>query len=349
MPSEIPKDLFDAVVHNGVAVHRYSNSVVKDIIKLLNASDREIVAKIAARGEVTSFTAKRLNALLAETRAMVKDSYAVLHDTLKEEMVAYAGHAADTTGKLIGSQLPASFSPVGLTATQLAAIVSKAPISIGVDSKLLLSEVFNKLSSGHEEKIRGAIRLSMVQGEGVGEAVKRLRGTRAMGYKDGLMEISRRNAESIVRSVIVDTGNKASQAMYKQNDEVVKGWVYVATFDSKLCNFCWPNSGKRFDVGTGPIPIIHVNCRCTSAPEVKTWKELGFDAEEFGVGKRSTQTGLVKADLSFGDWLKDQPKGLQTELLGPARQKMFSMGTLKLNKFTDASGKLITLKELKGA
>ena len=123
------------------------------------------------------------------------------------------------------------------------------------------------------------------------------------------------------------------------NSEVLKGFVSIVTFDSKSCQFCVKMSTKVFKL-TDAGPIWHIGCRCFRAPQVKTWKELGFDnIPEYPTGTRATSTGPVKADLSFNDWLKTQPQKTANELLGPVRGKMFAEGKLKLDKFTDNSGK----------
>ena len=346
MAAEIDKTLFDAVIHNQIAQGRYADQQVRDILALMNRADKEILQKIA-NSKADTFTRWRLDALLAEVRRTTQDSYAEMQGALKEEMGAFAAHSAEVAGAMLATQMPVRWNPVGMTDTQLAAIIDTTPISIGPDKKLLLEEIFSKMAAGKEEDIRGALRLGMVQGETVDEMTRRLKGTKAAKYTDGILEGNRRDMAAIVRSVVVNTGNAATQAMYKENEEVVTGWIYVAVLDSKTCSVCWSESGKTFPLGSGPMPIRHVSCRCASVPALKTWKELGFDMEELQPGMRASSSGLVKSDISFQDWVGTQDKKTQVELLGPARQKLFANGGLKLDRFTDNSGQLYTLKELK--
>jgi len=69
--------------------------------------------------------------------------------------------------------------------------------------------------------------------------------------------------------------------------------------------------------------------------------------DELPPGMRASKDGPIKSDISFNDWLKTQDKSTQVELLGKTRQQLFTEGGLKLDKFTDASGKLYTLADLK--
>ena len=347
MATTIRRNLFGRLINRQVAVGRYGEKQVRDTISLLNQADTEILAKISARGETKSFTGSRLKRLLAETRKTIDAAYESIGEKVRGDAVDLAENSAEWAGGLLSSQLPAKWSPIAMSVEQLAAIVDETPIAVGKDKRLLLEEIFSSLASGKEEAIRGALRLGMVQGETVDQMVRRLRGTRANQYKDGTLEGPRRAMASIVRSVVQATNNNAVQAVFGRNEDVLNGWLYVATLDSRTCPVCYSKSGKKYQIGEGPLPILHPGCRCFQAPDIKTWEELGFgDLPEFGSFQRASASGPVDADISFNDWLKDQDYQTQVELLGPARAKLFSDGALTLDKFTDSSGALYTLDEL---
>ena len=347
MATEINRELFDFLLKQQIATGRYATQLVSDTVSLLNAADREIMAKIVSRGEDGTITTARLNALLREIRQMVDDSYWQAEKRLHDEMGGFVVHSAASTVDVLSAQVPVAFSAVGMSPEQLTAIVSKTPISIGPDKKLLLEEIFKSLASGKEEAIRGAVRLGMVQGESMAEITRRLMGTRAARYQDGIIDTHRRHASNIVRSVVQHTNNTAVAATFANNKDIVRGWVYVATLDSRTCSVCFSQSGKEFELGKGPIPIRHVSCRCYQIPRVATWRELGVDLDEMPAGKRASKGGLVDADISFHSWLKGESEKTQVDLLGKTRQKLFADGGLKIDRFTDTSGKLYTLDALK--
>lgn len=348
MATKIQRSLFDFLVKRQINVARYGEKKVRDALSLLNSADREILAKISEHGDRKSFTGKRLERLLKEVGKMVDATYAELYGAVRVEIKEFAEHAEEVAGAALATQLPVKWSPVSLSKEQLLAIVDDTPIAIGPNKRLLLEEIFTSMAAGKEEAIRGALRLGMVQGETVDEMVRRLRGTRAEQYRDGVLEGSRRSVAGVVRSVIQATNNNAVQAVYRKNSDVLNGWVYIATLDSRTCSVCFSKSGKSWPLGEGPLPILHVNCRCFQAPDIKTWEELGFDGlPEFPAFQRASKDGPVDADISFHDWLSGQDHKTQVELLGPARARMFADGKMKLDKFTDASGELYTLAELK--
>jgi len=81
------------------------------------------------------------------------------------------------------------------------------------------------------------------------------------------------------------------------------------------------------------------NCRSTTVAVVK---EPLFNATT-----RSSLQGQVDAKITYPQWLKTQPAAAQKEVLGPARYKLWKDGRLKIDQFTDKTGRTLTLDELK--
>lgn len=345
MATTIDKDLFDSLIKNQIRIGRYSAQQAADLVILLNKTNSEIIAKILERGKDGTFTSRRLNALLAELQGIIADTYNEASDKLRTEMAAFAEHSAEVAGAMIATQLPVTWKPVGISDTQLAAILDKTPIRIGKDQSLLFDEIFKALAGGYEEKVRGALRLGMVQGESVHDMVKRLEGTAANKFKDGVLEGPRRELYNLTHTVTQFVNNQAAAATMQNNSEVVKGFLSIVTLDSKSCLFCVNAASKEYKL-TDTGPIWHIGCRCFRAPIVRTWKELGFDMPEFKPSTRASQGGQIAADTTYDQWLRTRPVSEQIEFLGPARQKMFANG-MKVDKFTDASGKTYTLDQLK--
>ncbi len=344
MANEIDKGIFDSLMHAHIDFSRYSDQQIRDIVSLFNSAADDITARIST---VDNWTNARLKAVLKEINATANDAYQSASDQLREEMVAFAPHAGEVMTAAMATSLPVSWSPVALTKDQLLSIIDKTPIRIGTNQALLYDEIFQGLADGMEEKVRGALRLGMVNGEGTPELVRRIKGTRANQYKDGILEGSRRDIANIVHTTVMHTSNQAAALTFQNNSDVLNGWVDVATLDGKTCMFCVSMSGRVFALDESGPPW-HIGCRCFRAPAPKSWQQLGFkDMPEYPTGMRASAGGPVKADISFNDWLKGQPKAVQVELLGPTRADLFRNGGLSLDRFTDSSGKLLTLEQLK--
>lgn len=93
--------------------------------------------------------------------------------------------------------------------------------------------------------------------------------------------------------------------------------------------------------------IVH-NCRSTTVPVLKSWKQLGINLKEAPAGTRASMNGQVPAKLNYLQWLKSQSVSTQNEALGVGRAKMFRSGKLTIDKFRARSGKgLLTLAQLR--
>ena len=91
--------------------------------------------------------------------------------------------------------------------------------------------------------------------------------------------------------------------------------------------------------------LVH-NCRSTTIPSVKPEYDLGAQAK----GKRpsigGTGTKQVSSRVTYGGWLKKQPKGFVDEALGVERSRLFRSGKLSIGKFVDPTGRVYTLSQL---
>lgn len=348
MPTQISQDLLDYLVKSNINLGRFSNKVASDIIALLNLAEADIIKQIEKRMDVKNFTGKRLEALLGEIRAMNSEAYAGMHESLKQEMIPFAVHSGEVAALTLTSQVPLKWDVLRVSDDQLRAIVSDVAITVGEGKKLLFGEIFEALSKSQDDAVRGAIRLGMIEGEGIPQMVRRLKGTKANQYKDGILEMPRRHLETMTRTIVNSVSNSAVQATFAANSEVVKAWRFISTMDGKTSLTCRSLSNTKWPIGQGPIPPRHPNCRSFAAPEIATWKELGFDdMPEYPPAKRSSKNGLIDANTSMDSWMRSQPKADIVEMLGPKRAELFLKGGMKVDSFADNKGIVYTLAELK--
>lgn len=127
------------------------------------------------------------------------------------------------------------------------------------------------------------------------------------------------------------------------NFETSSGY-YMA--GSSLVKNCKSLDQRQFELGKGPTPPIHINCRSSTVAVVNE----KFDFLKNG-RTRSAEFGPVDGDKSYFDWLKRQPKSVQIEALGPTRAKLFRDGGLSSDEFSalqlDKNFQPLTLDEMK--
>lgn len=346
-------DLRDRAVRHALALGRYSRQTSDDIIRLLNSADKDITDQIAKRLSaiedrgigLSKRTLARLDALVTEIRAINREAYGRTYDQLADELVAFAKTEAEFQRDSITKSLPTGVGDLGMTIPgpiMLKAIVETRPI-LGTP----LSKQFTTMSAVRVDAIEAAVRIGMIAGESTDDIVRRIRGTKAGGYNDGVLGESRRSLQTKVRTAVTHVSNQASQETWKANSRVVDAWQFLATLDNRTTVVCASNDGATFPLGEGPIPPLHLNCRSISVAVTKSWRDLGIDADQLDAPARASMDGQVAGGTTFESWLRGKDEGTQNKVLGKTKAELWRSKKLKLSDFVKNGQTPLTLKQLK--
>ena len=341
------QELRDAAVRHQVYLQRYSTSVVDKMLALINRADIDIIRRLRTRnlpGSRTPRQRARLEKLLAELRNMNRSAFASFSATLRNEMRDLSNYEAQFLTNQINGAIAVS---VEATAPALGTVYASA-LSRPMQGKYL-KDWFRSLEVNKGRALSDAIRLGVVEGETISDIVKRIRGTRAAGYRNGVLAIHRRHAEAVTRTAVNHIVTNARQSVFQRNADVVKGWQYVATLDGRTTDICMSLDGQVYATREeGPTPPQHINCRSSITPILKSWKELGFKQKELPAVKRAAMDGRpAKAGDTYQSWLKRQGAQFQNDVLGRAKGALFRRGGLTLDKFVDPTGRSYTLAQLR--
>ena len=180
----------------------------------------------------------------------------------------------------------------------------------------MFSERIGLITDGMAQDIKDGLLQSMISGETMGQAADRVDAV----IGDGSTWANR--AEMIARTEIMRAQNLGRSATYEQNADLMDGTEWVATGDDRVCPSCGGRDGKtdeeiqagieddEFD-GSIDTPL-HPNCRCTKAPKLKSWRDLGVDMPEDWAddarGYRDEDTGKwrIAPVQNFDDWRQDK-------------------------------------------
>ena len=352
--------LRDAVIGHAVDLQHYSNGVVRRIIGLLNRTDADLFAQLSVALErlpPESFTVERLERLLKSVRELNADAYRQVERALTDELKAFAAYETGYQLKLFESTIPAQVqAAVGVAAanpTQVYTAAMSRPFQGRV-----LKEWASSIEEGRMTRIRDAVRIGYVESQTTDQIIRRLRGTRAKGYADGIIEIDRRHAAAVVQTSLAHLAYTARERMYDENKGLIKALGWVSTLDSKTTPMCRIRDGKHYHPEThkpighsipwlsGPGKL-HWNCRSTSVPITYSWRELGIDIDDMPATTRASMDGQVPEDTSYGEWLQRQSAARQDEILGPTRGKLLRDGGLKMDAFYNDRGRWLDLDTLR--
>jgi SPP1 gp7 family putative phage head morphogenesis protein len=325
-------ELLDALTRHEVYLRRFGSATLRKTLAALKRSDARIIARLQA-DDISELSRGRQEALLASLRKIIQSAYTDATGALQLDLDGLAVYEADYQTALIKRIMPVKFGTVTPSPEQLIAAVRSMPFQ-----GKILKEVYPELAEATFRQVRDAIRGGFIEGRTTGQIIKELR--------DNVLQKTRRDVEAVVRTAVNHTANAARELQYEANSDLVKGVRFNATLDSRTTLVCAGNDGKIFPPGEGPRPPLHFNCRSSTSPVLKSWRELGFDIDELPASTRASMDGQVPADLTYDGWMRKQDKEFQDGVLGPGRADLFRDG-LKIDQFTDASGAEYTLDQLR--
>lgn len=339
-------ELADAAVRHAIGLQRYTSGELRRMMALLNRVDADIAAimqKYDPTDVAPRYAEQRLEAMLVAIRELNAEVYDAFVKALSGDMRDLAAYEAEFQARMIEDAIPVEFDVVKPAPSQVRAAAMSRPFQ-----GRLLKEWGKDLQASAFAKVRDSIRIGFVEGETIDQMVRRIRGTRKENYKDGILEINRRNAEAIVRTAVAHTAQSARDDVFAANADIVKAWKFVATLDSRTSATCRGLDGQVFELGKGPKPPRHFNCRSTATPVLRSWREMGIDIDETPnpAETRASMNGQVPASETYDSWLRKQPREFQDEVLGKTKAQLFRAG-LTLPKFLNRRGDELTLEQLR--
>ena len=348
-------ELFDLTIRHAIMLRRLDKSTERRLAIFLRDNvypdisaklERELGMMRFGGGSVSARSVARLRRMKAEIRELVRVGMRGARNQLSGELFDLAKAEADWQLNAFAKANPFTVSYTLPAASALRAVVNSDAIQ-----GRTLSNWFAGIERGARTSIERELNIGIVQGESISDLVRRVRGTASLGFKDGVYATTTRNAQAIARTAATHVSSRARELTYGENDSVIKSVQYVATLDARTSETCASLSGRVFPIGEGPRPPQHINCRSTTTPVMKSWKEMGIDAKELTPSTRASMNGQVPDNLTYNDWLRKMDKnpstrGIIDDALGRERAKLFR-GGLSVDRFTDKHFKPLTLDQIR--
>lgn len=148
-----------------------------------------------------------------------------------------------------------------------------------------------------ELAVERELRASFFAGDSIPQAVARVR---------QILKNDRTEAVTIARTAISGAANEAAVETYRDNADILSGYIQVETLDSRICEECMALDGKRYGLkDPSPCPV-HPNCRGYLAPDVKGFPRADVPTAREWFDRQSREThervlGKGRAALVFGD------------------------------------------------
>ena len=375
----------DAALRHQIDLRRYSAGVTKRVARLLEEADRDLTERLRARlarfeGRDLDFTGERWKALLTDIRGARAAALSEYKTLVRDELGPLAVLEGQAEIDLLQSSITIDVGFMAVNADQLRAIATSRPFQ-----GRLLNDWFKTLEQVDQQRLVQAIQLGMVQGEPIDDIVRRVVGTRKNSYTDGILSMTRRDAQAIVRTAVNHVSNTARGYVWDANSDIITARIWVSTLDGRTSAVCRSRDGKGAPVGDNPLPEgveplvpadakppAHINCRSVmvayidgvgllgnrpTVTDTRTRKarETDFRAEAKARGVPIQQirkewaeknVGRVPAATNYQDFLSRQTASFQDDVLGKTKGELFRKGGLTVDQFVDRNGTELTLSQL---
>ena len=333
--------LIDLAVRRQVLLERVKAGQIKDFQKAFGEIQGIVrSAFIQFDGkQLTQANKRQLNSFLLLLRKDVTEAfnkhlslYTVQLD--KTAGLYAAAEAFDISKSVVGT--PALKVPKGVYAK-----ARSRPMS---HSGELLDDFIGGFAGKSAGRIQNLLRQGYVQGRRNDQMIDSVIGTKAHKFRDGILDIEKSHAESMIRTATQHVASSARTDVWEANN--VEKYQWISTLDQSTTQICRSLDGQEFPVGKGPLPPIHIRCRSTHIAVLSDKYKFLSEGRT-----RSAEFGPVDAKENYYDWLKEQKGSVQVEALGRDRAKLFKDGGLTSEEFRklgyDKNFKPLTLEQMR--
>ena len=333
--ADISETLKAMDVRNQVLLERLKEGEHKKFAPFLKKMERDVRIRLSDEG-ATINNKKRLNILLSDVRSIQRSIYDDYLKQLTLDLSDIGLSQAELEAKSY-EKVVVKFESTIPSAVQVSVALRVNPLQVeGYTGNPLLESFIKDWSAKEVQRVNTLIQQGFYRGAAISDMTSELRGTKANNFNDGSWAKVNRSNRTIVRTAIQHASTQARHETMKQNDDIVKGYEWVSTLDSKTSDICAGLDGQRFKVGEGITPPAHPNCRSTTTPVFSE----SFDFLDKGATRASKSDkggAQVDAKETYYSWLKKQSKAFQAEAIGPTKAKLLRDGGLSAEQFAKQS------------
>jgi SPP1 gp7 family putative phage head morphogenesis protein len=276
-----------------VAEYTQLNKVYGDINKMVTSVVNELNGEISdlRRAELNRF----IGSVVKQQKAMMDKALASSVDRMKSFSVYSYELEAAWLHKVTGAAIAHAAQ---------AREVYKAALDrpLGATGDLLKPFIENTVN-GQVVAMEKTLRKASVNGWTDKETLQAIKGTSEKAFADGLLSRFGKQNATMVRTAMQHINNVSYSEVWAENKDVVSQYQWVSVLDDRTSDICVDLDGEVFDIGDGPVPPAHPNCRSI------TVAILHEDFAELSEGRtRSSEEGYIDADTTFSEW-QDMQEG----------------------------------------
>lgn len=318
-------DLEDIAVRFQVYLEGLKTNDYREFNKVLRLLEGAVAEELKS-GELSELSRTRMEQLVRRVSAAASGDIQEFIEEFVEKLKDFAVYSYEFEATAIMAASTATGLNDAISAKDAWNYALRRPLT---STGTLLEPWIKKLETTQINAIESLLRRAHAEGWTNSQIMQVLRGTRANRYTDGIVAKLNSANSTVIRTAIQHVNSTSRMAVWEDNQDVVKGYQWVSTLDRRTSATCRSLDGKTFEIGKGPLPPIHPNCRSTTVAVL----DPVYDILDEGA-TRSSEGGSVPQNWTYYEWLKNQPKEYQDSVIGPLRGALLREGGLTAEQFT---------------
>ena len=331
----LSEEIQDAITKHQVFLLRYSAGREKEATQYIDEITEKVLRELE-KDDLTSLTRSKLKDFLRELEEFQDEIYDEMEEKILSDVDDLSTEEADWATALF-SRFLEGIEPPSKEDYQLAILAGIIPLA-GKTIRSVIRAFKRKKIRQTTQTIRDGL-TAREPNELISRRVQ------------SINPLQKKQVGSLIRTINNFTSVQARDVVMRQNMDFFDGYEWIAVLDSRTSIICASRDGTIYpftdDPKKSPKPPAHFACRSSISPRLKP----EFEGKDTKVERRkatgSKGVTRVQQSTTYESWLIRQSAAFQDDVLGKTRGRLFRRGKLQLEKFVDASGKTLTLDQLR--
>lgn len=342
----IDQAIRDLILMNAIDLTRLEAHERQKVIDILKRLEKDL-SELLASEVVSSLGRSAVNLILSDARAIIKESY------IEAQAIAQvtATGLVELESKFIVDVMQQTLNIAVSEGTAITAGHAKVLATNALIDGSPAAQWWSRQAGDVAFRFAAEVRKGVAASETNQQIISRIVGTETT---PGVMPIARKNAATLVQTSVQTVANESRMATFKEFDDVIEAYYFLATLDSHTCPQCAAYSGMEWDTNEQPIngntlpfvnPPLHMNCRClinVRTKKIEGMPRLSDDPHRM----RASSLGPVPMSFTFDDYFKSRSVNDQNEQFGKGRAELYRQGKITLRDMLDQSGNKLSLEQL---
>lgn len=328
----INERFLDAIISHKINIERMGMGLSNELI---NKVTENIKNNITIPDDFNSLTEVQMLALTNEISSNLENIILSEYETFTDEMVDVVAYEKRYNENLLTRILPEAIT-VQVSNIDPVDLVERLK---GAENTLI-SEAFEQISKNTSTNFKNKLIEGYRQGKNPRDIARNIYQIESKGLTNTTdLKKLRNQFNTLSRTAVNSINSEVNKDILDRNKSLLRGYQWVSTLDGRTSFICMSRDGNIYETDTTVRPPAHYNCRSMLTPVFKSDTELGIET-------RASMDGQIPEKTTYEEWLRGKSDSFIKRTLGEKRGKLFIEGNLSLDRFTDSTGRVYTLREL---